>query len=193
MNNYNIENKHCESTRNYERFKGIPFVWWCFTRKRDFLLEIVMGVKKHGMIGSPVYNSWTNMLNRCTNKNLPAYKNYGGRGIKVCIKWMTFKGFYEDMGDRPEGMTIDRINNDGDYKLSNCKWSTKREQESNTRRNVWLEYKGCRLNTKQWSIKLRINYSTFIKRLARGWSIERAINTFAKPRRKRVNGLLESI
>ena len=78
--------------------------------------------------------TWYSMKQRCYNPNSAAYKNYGGRGIKVCDKWLkSFEAFYDDMGTRPEGMSIDRINNDGNYEPSNCKWSTPKEQSSNRR------------------------------------------------------------
>ena len=86
---------------------------------------------KHGMEGTAVYNTWASMLTRCRNKNNAFYKNYGGRGISVCDSWLQFENFYADMGDKPEGMSLDRINNDGNYCVENCKWSTPKEQANN--------------------------------------------------------------
>jgi len=81
-----------------------------------------------------LYNSWQNMKSRCNNPNNPKYSYYGGRGISVCKEWMkSFKAFKEDMGERPEGMTLDRIDNDKNYEPSNCKWSTWSEQMKNRR------------------------------------------------------------
>jgi hypothetical protein len=80
-----------------------------------------------------VYSSWVSMKQRCLNENNDRYRDYGGRGIKVCNEWMTFRNFYNDMGDRPEGKTIDRIDNNGNYEKSNCKWSTHDEQCLNRR------------------------------------------------------------
>ena len=89
---------------------------------------------KHGMEGTRTYKSWAMMKCRCLNKNYTQYKDYGGRGITICKEWLIFENFYRDMGKRPEGMSIDRIDNNGNYCKSNCKWSTPKEQNNN--RNI---------------------------------------------------------
>jgi hypothetical protein len=93
-------------------------------------------IKKHGMAYSLTYRSWINMKQRCSNKNNIGYSRYGGRGIKVCDRWLeSFENFLEDMGKRPNGMSIDRIDNDDNYEPDNCKWSTSKEQSNNQTTN----------------------------------------------------------
>ena len=93
---------------------------------------------RHGHLSggkaSPTYNSFQAMKSRCQNPNDPTYRSYGGRGITVCEEWQSFDGFLDDMGTRPDGMTLDRIDPDGNYEPKNCRWSTPKEQQRNTRR-----------------------------------------------------------
>lgn len=90
---------------------------------------------KHGMYKSREYSTWLNMHERCRNPNRTEYVRYGGRGISVCDRWSKFENFYEDMGARPKGTSIDRINSDGDYEPGNCRWATAAEQEFNKKPN----------------------------------------------------------
>lgn len=99
------------------------------------------GPAKHGHRGSfgrsksPTYHSWCKMRERCRDPKHRSYSNYGGRGVTVCERWNSFENFLADMGERPDGMTIDRISVEGNYEPGNCKWSTKEEQEANKRRH----------------------------------------------------------
>lgn len=90
---------------------------------------------KHGLYNTRTYHSWEQMKQRCLNPKATRYPTYGGVGITVCERWLEFKNFYEDMGDRPVGKTLDRINPYGNYEPSNCRWATYKEQVHNRRRN----------------------------------------------------------
>jgi len=93
-------------------------------------------VHGHSLKGEydPTYNTWQGMISRCTNPNHDAFARYGGRGILICTEWFTFANFLSDMGPRPEGLTLDRKNNDGNYEPTNCGWATAAEQARNRRR-----------------------------------------------------------
>jgi hypothetical protein len=93
----------------------------------------------HLMHKTPTYNSWDNMIQRCTNPNRIEYPHYGGRGITVCERWLSFENFLEDMGLRPMGLTLDRINTNGDYMLDNCRWADKATQVRNRRRPAYYD------------------------------------------------------
>lgn len=91
----------------------------------------------HGLYGTPAHKSWRSMMDRCTNRKNPNYKHYGGKGITVCQRWAeSFKHFHDDMGNRPSGMSIDRIDPNGNYEPSNCRWATNREQRMNQARST---------------------------------------------------------
>ena len=128
----------------------------------------------HNMSKTKVLESWHSMKNRCLNKNNPRYKYYGGRGITICKEWLKFENFYNDMGDRPENKTLDRIKNNLGYCKSNCKWSTIEEQNNNRSNNHFLTHKGKTQTIAQWARELDINYGILFKRINRNWTISRA-------------------
>jgi hypothetical protein len=133
--------------------------------------------KTHGYFGTRTYYSWASMLSRCRNPKNIEFHNYGGRGIKVCNRWKRFENFLADMGERPKGMTLDRINGDRNYEPLNCRWATLREQGNNSRRNHWLEWNGSRKTVAQWAETLQVRPYVLYKRLYRGWTIERTLET----------------
>ena len=100
---------------------------------------------RHGMYLSPTYHAWTAMKERCSNPTCKAFPNYGGRGIKVDDRWMRFENFFADMGEKPAGLSIERIDNDGPYAPGNCRWATRTEQSRNTRRSRFVILNGVSL------------------------------------------------
>jgi len=108
--------------------------------------------KTHGLSKSSTYKSWMSMINRCTNKNFTNFHNYGGRGIKVCERWLKFDNFLLDMGIKPsKDFQIDRIDNDGNYELNNCRWSSRIENCNNKKNNIKYDYKGQLLSVSEIS------------------------------------------
>jgi hypothetical protein len=107
------------------------------------------------------------MIARCTDQENPKFYMYGARGISVCERWIKFENFFEDMGEKPAGLCIERINNNGNYEKGNCKWGTYKEQANNTRRNRRLTYQGQTMTLSDWAIKLGITVSTLHERLTK--------------------------
>lgn len=121
------------------------------------------------------YQIWKSMRQRCTNPNNKRYGDYGGRKITVCKRWMKFENFLQDMGERPEGYSIHRKNNNKGYYKSNCKWATRTEQARNKRNNHLITYKGKTQCLASCSEAFDISYSALKSRLQRGSSVEEAI------------------
>lgn len=125
---------------------------------------------------TPEYKIWVGIIKRCTNPNTKRWHRYGGRGITICERWRSFENFLTDMGTRPSNKhSIDRINNDGNYEPSNCRWATAKEQGANTSVNRWITINDQKLTATQWTEKMGLNNNTFYTRLSRGWSEERAL------------------
>ena len=124
------------------------------------------------------YTSWDGMKARCYNTNNYNYSKYGGRGIIICERWLGkygFRNFLEDMGERPEGYSIERINVNGNYELSNCKWATILEQNNNKTSNIKITYKGIEYNAANLAKKFGIEKSTFFKRIEAGHRGEKLV------------------
>lgn len=153
--------------------------------------------KTHGMTAGTfnathypsIYGVWKNMKQRCTNPNNPAYKRYGGAGITLCKRWYKFENFYADMGDRPEGKSLDRINNKRGYSPSNCRWASIKEQNQNSSRAVFVTVNKTTLCISEWCRKTKITYTLFKARRKRGWPLEIALT---QPPRKQINSRTHS-
>ncbi len=137
----------------------------------------------HGQTNTCLYRTWASIKNRCYNVNGQDYPDYGGRGIYVCNTWRySFEQFAKDMGPHPEGLSIERVDNDGPYSPENCKWGTDAEQAKNTRRNHWIEFDGKRLILQDWARHVGISVKSLRDRIKR-WGIERSLSTIGPQRR----------
>lgn len=129
--------------------------------------------------GTSEHTIWAAIKNRCNNPNEPAYKDYGARGIVICDRWLGIDGFdnfLQDMGKRPLGMTIERINNDRGYQPDNCKWATMKEQCNNRRSSKYYTITGVTKTLAQWADDSPVKYRTIWQRInGLGWSIEKAL------------------
>ena len=122
------------------------------------------------------------MLTRCTNPKATAYARYGGAGIGVCEAWHSFEAFLEDMGPRPDGTSLDRINGEEGYSKGNCRWATTKTQNCNTRANVFLTALGRTQTVSEWAEQLGMKYITLYRRVYHsGWSHHDAVTTPVKP------------
>lgn len=137
---------------------------------------------KHGLHKSRIYRAWINMRARCLNPKEQHYPDYGGRGIKICQRWLnSFKNFLDDMGAPPEGTSLDRIDVNGDYCPDNCRWASNEVQANNRRNTVYLEYQGKTKPLSVWAKEMKIKRDTLSDRIFRsGWDIEKALTTPTK-------------
>jgi len=139
--------------------------------------------KTHGMSKGRTYSSWNSMIGRCNFKNNIRYKDYGGRGITVCKRWLKpngngFLNFLKDMEERPKNKTLDRINNNLGYCKENCRWATKEQQQGNTRRNHMETFNGKTQCRSVWEQEYNLSPGTLIRRIDQyKWTIKRALET----------------
>lgn len=116
------------------------------------------------------------MKNRCLNPKSPSYPNYGGRGIKVCARWLRFEDFFADMGPRPSQQhSIEREDNDGDYEPGNCRWATRSDQMKNRRNALLITHDGITLNLVEWAERRGLHRSCISERLKLGWAVAQAL------------------
>lgn len=124
----------------------------------------------------PEYGVWLRMLSRCRNHRVPNWRLYGGRGITVCERWLCFSNFLADMGRRPPGMTLDRINNNGNYEPGNCRWADWKTQNQNQRRRRLVTVGDSSLCLTEWSRRIGVPFHTMWYRATHGWSDEEIVN-----------------
>jgi hypothetical protein len=144
--------------------------------------------KTHGMCGTPTHKSWLAMKGRVSGR-LSDPRYYKDEGVQICARWMEFANFLADMGQRPDGTTLDRIDNSKGYEPGNCRWATKEEQIKNRRNTRWIEFNGERLSAAEWAERTGIRRKTILHRLNLGWPVADAL-TPAKNFRYVKNGVL---
>lgn len=139
---------------------------------------------KHGMEGTRTYNIWSQMKRRCLNPKAAMYVNYGARGIRICDRWLSFAGFLSDMGPCPSpSHSIDRIDNDGNYEPSNCRWATAKQQIRNRRNTVTVLWNGRSRAIGDLADEHGISVRLVRERISVGWSVQKALTTPSRTRR----------
>lgn len=140
------------------------------------------GYARRGKNRSREYIQWASAKRRCYNPRNRDYRNYGGRGITVCAKWINdFPAFFKNMGPCPKDMTLERIDNSGNYEPKNCRWATRKEQNNNKRNNHLITIKGKILCLTAWCKITGISHTTVIRRINAGWPIRKAVLTPGLP------------
>lgn len=157
--------------------KGYSKSCGCHTKERSY-----------GQTKNPEYKIWRNMQKRCYDTKNEKYKDYGGRGIKVCERWLiSFKNFLFDMGKRPSVKhTIDRINNDGNYEIENCRWATTKQQARNKRNNRWIDYNGERKILQDWAEFFNVSQSALSNNILRHKDFKDVYNYYVFEKQKRL-------
>ena len=148
--------------------------------------EVCAATKRtHGMSRTRTYATWLQMNRRCDLPSHEAYKDYGGRGIRVCERWLKFENFYEDVGEPPfEGASLDRIDNDLGYSPENTRWATKLQQANNRRTTRRISFNGVSKTLREWADVLGVSVKTLTSRVyLREWDIERALTTKVRARK----------
>lgn len=165
---------------SYDHTKKSGQQYWLFrydVKRRGVSCGCKMGNFKHNNYYSPAYQSWIAMKNRCTNNKSPRYKEWGGRGIEICDRWIdSFQNFLDDMGERPNGKTLDRIDNNKGYSKENCKWSSNIEQANNRSSTIKVNFQGKYISLKQLAEITKINYYAVRRHFHKGKNLEEITN-----------------
>jgi|SRR6185312_6004164 len=165
---------------NYKNIKGADLLsgntnsCGCFKIENTKRVNSTHGQSRRNGQRTAEYRAYYALKNRCYNKKCKSYPDYGGRGIKVCDRWLnSFENFFEDMGKKPSANhSIDRINVNGNYEKYNCRWATRKQQANNVRNNILVTYKNKTQSLSVWCDELNLKYPRTKARLKLGWSIE---------------------
>lgn len=143
----------------------------------------------HGLSHTRAYRSWIGMKERCLNPKEKFFPCYGGRGITIFPDWMVFENFFRDMGESPEGMTLDRIDGSGNYEPSNCRWATREQQSRNRAVVKRITFDSVTMTCGEWDDKMGFSRGTIYSRLRSGWSVEDSItNNYPKNKPRKLFG-----
>ncbi len=160
----------------------------CGCYQREIAKTVGNRSRTHGLTNSSIYAIWDSMHQRCTNPNRKDFVKYGARGILVCERWKEFHNFFADMGDKPAGMSLDRVDNSKGYSPENCRWATAKQQNRNQSSNVNITFNGETMCINAWAEKTGINEITLHARLQMyRWPVARALTTPVKPRKSKCN------
>lgn len=149
----------------------------CWKDERNRGTQPKHGHARRGVKRTPTYKTWQAMMTRCYNEKVKSFKDYGGRGIKVCDEWHLFENFFAYMGNRPEGMTLDRIDSDKWYTPDNCRWATKIIQARNTKANRIVTFGGKQMTQAEFAEVIGLKQSTVSYRLQKGWTPKQIAET----------------
>jgi hypothetical protein len=149
------------------------------------------GNERHGQAKrgakTPTYLAWESMIRRCTMPSQDSYRLYGARGITICERWRDFAAFLADMGEKPENLSLDRIDSAGNYEPGNCRWASKEQQSQNRRTAHMLTYGGETMALSAWAHRVGLAPRTLRERIVTyGWSLERALTTAPVPREESI-------
>jgi len=166
----------CDCGRNVEVIssnltKGNSTSCGCYKNEKIGALNM-----QHGLSKTRMFKIWVGIRKRCTNPNMKSYERYGGRGIKVCKEWDSYLRFYDDMiNGYSDDLTLERIDPNGNYEPSNCKWANSIEQARNKTNTRLIEFNGIKLTAKGWEEITSIRSDTIQWRIKNGWDLERAL------------------
>lgn len=177
---------HCDCGKEtkqseYNIVRGIVVSCGCHKNRMSGLRGHLHN-RRHGMTSSAAYSVWRHMRARCEDRAHKSYSRYGARGIAVCDRWEKFENFLSDMGMPPPGMSIERIDNDGDYCKENCRWATPSEQANNTSNTRRFTIDGVTRTATEWSKSpvCKVRYDTFMARVRDGWDPSDALTIAAR-------------
>lgn len=172
---FSCECGRSHSTKLFSVIRGKTRSCGCLSREVASARSRTHGATAGGK-RKPEYSIWRSVVHRCTSPDSPHWPRYGGRGIDICSRWRTsFQAFFDDMGQRPLGLTLERVDNDKGYSPDNCVWATRKQQANNTSRTLFVVHRSETRSLQEWSALTGVKANTIRKRLREGWPVGRAL------------------